>query len=55
MGTVKRPGRRQAGESVSPRRRLSPVAAKTDESVAPRHALTIYATMTSMNNFNLER
>jgi hypothetical protein len=58
-GTVKRPDRRrrdaEAGESVSLRRRSSPVAAKTDEFVAPRRAPTIYATTMSMNTFSPER
>jgi hypothetical protein len=42
MCTVKRPGWRRrdavAGESIPPRRRSSPLATKTDESVAPHHA-----------------
>jgi hypothetical protein len=59
MGTVKRQGRRrrdaEAGESVSAHRRSSLVATETDESVAPRRAPMIYATMTSMNTFTPER
>jgi hypothetical protein len=59
MGTLKRLDRRhrdaEAGESVSPRRRSPPIAAETDEFVAPRRAPMIYATTTSMNTFSPHR